>query len=94
MERVKLLLTKHYSFSLGRISFTSDDGSQNIFVYQTIINVLELKKGKSTEYIISWKSKGVYNFELIALHGPFLPNVNFFRNKIRIQFNNTPFVIE
>ena len=81
MERVKLLLTKHYSFSLGRISFTSD-------------NVLELKKGKSTEYIISWKSKGVYNFELIALHGAFLPNVNFFRNKIRIQFNNTPFVIE
>ena len=78
MEKVKLLLTKHYSFFLGRIYFTSDHGSQNIFVYQTIINVLELKKGKSAEYIISWKSKGVYNFELIALHGAFLPNVKFF----------------
>ena len=32
-KKVKLLLTKDYSFFLGRIYFTSDDGLQNMFVY-------------------------------------------------------------
>ena len=32
-EKLKLLSAKDYSFLLGRIYFTSDDGSQNMFVY-------------------------------------------------------------
>ena len=46
-----------------------------MFVYQTTFNMLELKIDKCTEYIIGWKSKGVYNSKLIELHGTFLPNV-------------------
>ena len=65
-----------------------------MFVYQPIINVLKLKNDKRTEYIISWKSKGIYNSKLIGLHGTFLPNVKYFRNKIGIQFNSTPLVIQ
>ena len=57
-------------------------------------NVLELKKGKGAEYIIGWKSQFLYNSELIALCNTFLPNVNYFGNKIGIQLNNTPLVIE
>ena len=49
-----------YSFFLARIYFTSDDGSQNMFVYQPTFNVLDLKNHEGTEYIISWKSKGIY----------------------------------
>ena len=30
----------------------------------------------------------------MALHGAFLSNVEYFRDKIGIQFNNTPSVIE
>ena len=60
--------TKDYSFFFGRIYFTRDDGSQNMFVYQPIFNVLESKIDKSTEYIIRLKSKGVYNSKLITLH--------------------------
>ena len=56
--------------------------------------MLELKKGKGAEYIIGWKSKFLYNSELIALYNAFLPNVNYFGNKIGIQLNNTPLVIE
>ena len=56
--------------------------------------MLELKTNKGTEYIIGWKSKGVYNSKLIALHGAFLPNIKYFKKKIEIQFNNTPLVIE
>ena len=45
-------LMKDYNFFLGRIYFTSNDGFQNMFVYQPTLNVLELKIDKSTEYII------------------------------------------
>ena len=44
--------------------------------------------------MISWKSKGIYNSKLKALHGAFLPNVKYFGNKIGIQFNNTLLIIE
>ena len=64
------------------------------FINQPTLNMLELKEDKSNEYVIGWKSKGVYNSKLIALHGDILPNIKYFRKKIGIQFNNTPLVVE
>ena len=43
-------------FFLERMYFTSNDGSQNTFVYQSILDTLELKKDKGTDYSLSWKS--------------------------------------
>ena len=65
-----------------------------MFVYQSTFNVLELKIDKDTEYNIDWKSKGLYNSKHIQLHGAFFPNIKYLGNKIGIQFNNTPLVIE
>ena len=65
-----------------------------MFVYQPTFNVLELEVDKYTEYITGWKSKGLYNSKLRALHSVFLPNVKYFANKIGIQFNNTLLVLE
>ena len=65
-----------------------------MFVYPPTFNVLELKIDKDPKYIIVWKSKGVYNSKLIALHGALLPNVNDFGNKIGIQINNAPLFVE
>ena len=70
-KKGKLLSTKDYSFFLGRIHFTSDGESQNMLVYQPTFNKLDLTKCKSTEHIFCWKSKGVYNSKLIALHDAF-----------------------
>ena len=42
--------------------FLSNDGSQNIFVYQPTLDTLELKKDKGTDYVFS--SKGVYTSKL------------------------------
>ena len=54
-------LTIKDNFFSGRIYFTSNDGSQNTFVYQPTLNTLELKKDKGTNYLLCWKSsKGVY----------------------------------
>ena len=93
-KNVTLLLTKYFSFFLDKMHFRSDDGYQNLFVYQPIFNVLDLKIAKGTEYVTGWKSKGVYNSKLIAVHVTFLPNIKYFRKKIKIQFNNSPLVIE
>ena len=65
-----------------------------MFVYQPTFNVLELNIGKGTKYIIGWRSKGLYNSKPMALYSSFLPNVEYFENKVGIQFNNTSLVIE
>ena len=44
------------NFFLGRIYFTSNDGSQKTFVYQPKLDALELEKEKDTDYVLSWKS--------------------------------------
>ena len=36
-------MTNDYNFFLGRYYFTRNDGSQNTFVYQPILDTLELK---------------------------------------------------
>ena len=63
-KKLNSLITKDYNFFLGRIYFTSNDGSQNTLVYQPTLDTSESKRDKSTDYILSWKSKGVYNSKL------------------------------
>ena len=43
-KKLNSLITKDYIFFSGRIYFTSNDGSQNTFVYQQTVDALELKK--------------------------------------------------
>ena len=65
---------KDYNFFFGRIYFTSNDGSQSMFVYQETLDTLELKKDKCADYVISWKSNGVYNSKPKPLYTAFLQN--------------------
>ena len=74
-KKVKLLPTKNYSFFLGRIYFISDDRLQNLFAYQTTFNVIKYLNA-STEYITSWRSKGVYNTKIILIRNDSLPKKN------------------
>ena len=55
-----------HNFFLGRMYFISNGGYQNTFVYESILNILELKKYiyKGTDYVLSWKSNEVYNSKL------------------------------
>ena len=65
-KKLNSLIKKDYNFFLGRIYFTSNDGSQNTFVYQPTLDALEVTKG--TDYVISWKSKEVFNSKLKPLY--------------------------
>ena len=55
--------------------FMSNDGCGNMFVYQPTVDTLELKKCKGTDYVISWKSKGVYNSQLKPLYTAMLHSI-------------------
>ena len=76
------------------VIFFGDDGSQNMFVYKPTFNTLEFKKDKGVDYVIRWKSKGLFESKLFPLHGTFLPNIEYFGYKIGIQFNSTSLVVE
>ena len=43
------LTTKYYNFLLGRMYFTSNDGSRITFVNQPTLDTLELKKDEDTD---------------------------------------------
>ena len=73
--RLNSLITRDNNFFIGRIYFTSNDGSQNTFVYQPTFDTLELKKDKGTDYVLSWKSKGVYNSKLKPFYTAFLHSI-------------------
>ena len=48
--KLNSLITNDYNFFLGRMYFTSNDGSQNTFVYQPTLDTLEFKKDKCIDY--------------------------------------------
>ena len=90
--KIAKLETCDFNYFLGKIFF-GDDSSQNMFVYQPTLNTPELETEKGTD-TIGWKSKGVYNSELVTLHGAFLPSIKYFTRKIGMLFNNAPLVVE
>ena len=58
--------------------FTSNGGSQNTFVYQPKLETLEKKKkkkGKGNDYVLSWKSEGVFNSKLKPLYTALLNSI-------------------
>ena len=57
------------------IYFTSNDGFQNTFVYQPTLDTLELKKGKSIDYVLCWKPSGVYYPKLKTLYTALLHSI-------------------
>ena len=65
-----------------------------MFVYQSIFSALELKEYKSTKYVISWKSKGVFNSKLALLYTAFSHNIKLSVYRIRTQFSKKVLVLE
>ena len=94
-KKLNSLITKdYYNFFLGRIYLTSNDGSQNTFVYQPTLDTLELKKDKGSDYVLSWKSKGVFNSKLKPLYTAFLHSIKLSEYKTGIKFDKDPLAVE
>ena len=92
-KKLTSLITKDYNFFLGRIYFTSNYGSQNTFFDQPTLDALELKKDKSTDYVLSSKSKGAFNSKLKPLYTAFLHSIKLCGYSIGIRCDKDPLVI-
>ena len=67
--------------------FLGNDSFQNMFAHQQTLNTLELKEDNGTEYVISWKSKGVYTSKLKPLYTAFLHSINLSGYRMGIKFD-------
>ena len=65
-----------------------------MFVYQPIFNTLELKDGKVTNYVIGYKSKGVYTSKVKPLCTTFLHDIKFPACRIEMQFSKDVLLVE
>ena len=65
-----------------------------MFVYQPTLDTLELKRDKGTDYVLSWKSKGVFNYKPKPLYTGFLHSIKLSEYRMRIKFYKEPLAIE
>ena len=71
LKKLSSLITKDYNFSLGRMYFTSNDKSRNMFVYQSTLYTLELKKKIKVKIMfLVWNRR--VNLALTWMGGPFI----------------------
>ena len=65
-----------------------------MLVYQATLDMLELKKDKGINYVLSWKSKGEYNSKLKPLYTAFLYSIKLSGYKMGIKFDKDPLAVE
>ena len=70
----------------------TSNGFQNMFVSQPMLDTLELKKEKDTDYVFSLKSKRAYNSKI--LYTAFLHIIKLAEYKVKIKFNKDPLAAE
>ena len=73
--------------------FDGDDRFQNMFVYQPILKILELKN-KVTDYVLSWNSKGVFTWKIKPLYTAFLHSIKISGSKVGIKFDKDLLTVE
>ena len=67
----KELGTKGYNFFLGRISFTDDDGSQNMFVYQPTFTTMKQVNNNVSIWKSKWKYNNLNSYTILRPHNIF-----------------------
>ena len=57
-------------------------------------NTLHITIKKGTDYVFSWKSKGVYNYEINSLYIACLHSMKLFGYRMGIKFDKSPIAVE
>ena len=63
-------------------------------IYLFINQHIRVKKGKFSDYVAGWKSKGVYTSKLKPLYTAFLHTIKFSGYKVRKKFDKDPLAVE
>ena len=69
--------------------FMGNDGLRNMFVYQPTFSTLQLQKDKGVDYVISWKSEGLYSSSVFPQFAHVLHSIKRFGYKEGIKFDGT-----
>ena len=69
------------------------DLKTRFFIKQTVIHQ-NLKKGKFTDYVLRWKSKGLYTSKLKPFYTAFLHNTKLSRYRMGIKFDKDSLAVE
>lgn len=92
-DEIMRLQTHNLSYFLGKNLF-GDDSSQNILVCKPAFHMLQLKKGKDTNYVFSGKSNSVVTSNLTPLYTDFFHNIKLSGNILEIKFDKDSFPVE
>ena len=65
-----------------------------MFVYQPKLDKLELKKYIGTDYVLDWKSKGVYHSKPKPLHNAFWNSIKPSGYRMKLKFDKDPLDVE
>ena len=64
-----------------------------MFVYQPTFSTIK-DNNTRPEYVISWRSKGLYITKLPPVNNDLLPKKVYFNRKIALQFDSTPLIVD
>ena len=64
-----------------------------MFVYRLTLDSLESTKDKGTDYVLSWKSKGVFSSKLKPLYTTFLHKIQLSGYEMVITFGKDPLAV-
>ena len=65
-----------------------------MFVYQLIFDRLDGKKDKGTDYVFSWKSKGVYTSKLKPLYTVLWHSIKLSGYKMAMKLDKDPLAVK
>ena len=85
------LKTFDSSYFIGKSHF-EEDGVQNYLVFQPIIRYFKVSRITNTDYVSSWKSKGLSAESIKPLttsDDSFTPELNYYGTKTRVKFNRS-----
>ena len=85
------LKTYDSSYFIGKSHF-EEDGLQNYLVFQPIIRYFKVNKITNTDYVLSWKSKGLSAERIkppTTSDNSLTPKLNYYGTKTRVKFNGT-----
>ena len=92
-EQDEIMRLQTHNYFLGKNLF-GDDSSQNILVCKPVFHMLQLKKGKDTNYVFSGKSNSVVTSNLTPLYTDFFHNIKLSGNILEIKFDKDSFPVE
>ena len=90
-DKFKKLQTFDSSYFIGKSPF-DEDGTQNYLVFQPIIRYIKVNTITITDYVLSWKSKGLSAESIkppATSDNSLTPILSYYGTKTRVKFNGS-----